>query len=116
MEPLVIALASALSAVGGTAISRFIDQFFARRAHVGPLVAEANRAREELITTLEQTAAARADRIKSLEDELAAEKAARDKEVGDLNRRVQRLETALSLALDKLAEEGKTLPALPDAD
>lgn len=112
MEPLVIALASAIAAVGGTAVSRFIDQWFARRAHVGPLVAQADAARNELIDMLEQTATARADRIKALEDELASERAARARDVGELQTRVTRLETALSLALDKLAEAGKTLPSL----
>lgn len=118
ITPLLLALATAVAAIGGTAISRFIDQWFARKANVGPLVAETNAARTELIDTLEQTATARADRIASLEEQLAAEQAARAREVADLTARVQRLETALNLALDRLriAKVAVTDIPLPPTD
>lgn len=115
MEPILVAVVAACSAIGGTAASRAVDLFFAKRAGVGPLVAETDAARRELIETLEQTAAARGDRIAVLEAELEAERAARGAEVEALNKRVARLETALSLALDKLAENGQTI-TLPPLD
>lgn len=110
MDPLLIALATAAAAIGGTAASRFIDAWFARRAHIGPLVAETDAARRELIETLEQTAKARADRINTLETELAEERRQRSESEAGFNLRIQRLESALGLCLDRLTETGQSLP------
>lgn len=112
METFPIALAAALAAIGGTALTRVIDLWFAKRHRVGPLVAETDAAKRELIETLEQTAQARADRISTLEDELRDERESRAREVEGLNLRVQRLERALGLCLDRLTEDGKGLPDL----
>lgn len=102
MDSLLIAVTAATAAIGGTALTRAIDLWFARRYKVGPLVAETDAARRELIETLEQTAQARNDRIAALEGELREEKVSRAREVEELNLRVQRLEKALSLCLDRL--------------
>ncbi len=102
MDATVTAAIAALVAIGSVVGTRMVDWFFGRRFGVGP-------AQQELVSTLQATSAARADRITALEDELAATKkdlatehdlrVALEAKVGELEKAIATLVTTPAVSM-----------------